>query len=164
MEKTKMKNRRKIFYDDKTKLVFGGYIFFTFILALFLAVKLLANIGFQMFSPGFSGPIFTFKPGILVLIFILWTLFGYFFAYIYATDKIHGIVFRMGRFFDRISDKEITRLSFRADDPFKPVADSFNRMLDKMCHKASIKTELQTIALKAEDETKKRLEALIHSL
>ena len=153
-----------MFYDDRTKLIFGCYIVFTLILVLYLAVKLLTNIGYQMFSPGFSGGIFTFSPGILFFMFVLWTIFGYFFAYAYAVDKIHGIIFRMGRLFDRIAEKETTKLTFRNDDPFHPVADSFNRMVEKLCHKTELKQRLEKIAQTVQGETKKQLEDLISTL
>lgn len=164
MEEKQIRNRRKMFYDDRTKLIFGGYIVFTAIIALFLVVKLLTNIGYQMFSPGYTGGIFTFNPGMMFFIFVLWTIFGYFFAYAYAVDKIHGIIFRMGRLFERIADKEIMKLTFRKDDPFHPVADSFNKMLTKLCHKDELRKQLESIAQNVQGEPKKQLEKIIGNL
>lgn len=154
-------DRRKIFYDSKTKMLFTTFIFFTILMAIFMTGTLLANLGFQFFSPGKTGEIFTFGNETILVFIILWSLYGYLIAYTYAYSKVQGIIFRMGRIFERITEKQSVRLTFRRGDPFHSVSDSFHRMLDKVRQRPDLKKELQLIIRDAEAPTREKLENLL---
>jgi hypothetical protein len=145
------KEQRRIFYEQKIKLIFIGYIVVTVVLALFL----FGNVVIKSFAPeqsqGVREQFLRFSPTVQFLVFYIWTIYGYFLAYVYAITKINGIIFRMARIFDEVAEGREPELTFRKNDPFHPVAQSFNRMLDKIQARPPIREELQRIAEAPDD-------------
>lgn len=154
-------DRRKIFFDTKTKMLFTTFIFFTVLMGIFMTATLLANLGFQFFSPGKTGEIFTFGNETILVFIILWSIYGYLIAYIYAYSKVQGIIFRMGRIFEKIADKNNTRLTFRRKDPFHAVSESFHKMLDNVRQRPDLKRELQAIIKESKTPVREKLEELL---
>ncbi len=154
-------DRRKIFYDTKTKMLFTIFIFFTILMAIFMTGTLLGNLGFQFFTPGKTGEAFTFSNETIIVFIVLWSLYGYLIAYTYAYSKIQGIIFRMGRIFEKISEKQGIKLTFRRKDPFHAVSDSFHKMLDHVRQRPDLKKELQIIIREAKSPIKEKLEDLL---
>jgi len=158
------KDKRRIFYEQKIKLIFFGYIFLTFVLALLLFGNWLVELFVPHYSQIFREHVMAFSPTPQFLVFYIWTIYGYFLAYIYAISKINGVVFRLARIFDQVKDGEIHAMSFRKNDPFHPVAESFNNMLNTLTLKPNVKNELIEITQAPDAEIRSRLEEFIQTL
>ncbi|EKD27260.1 MAG: hypothetical protein ACD_79C00781G0004 [uncultured bacterium] len=163
MKKT-ISNQRKLIYNTTTKLIFGGYIIFTLIFVIFAFGELFMNTAMSIISPAFSRMILNLKPTTIFLVFFLWTLYGYFMAFTYASNKIQGIIFRMSSIFDLISSGEIHKMTFRKNDPFHDVAKSFNTMIQKIHENHEIKKDLLEISKNSDIKTKEKIEELINKL
>ncbi len=156
-------SQRKLFYDKKILGLFSGYLLLTLILILGLTGQLLTQISFSVGSPGLSDSL-TWNPKILLVIFLVWSVYGYFFAYFYARSQIQGLVIRMGHIFEQVAQGETRKLVFRKNDPFHAVSKSFDALVSKVQHAHQFKDKLKTIAHKAEPSTRHKLEELLQQL
>lgn len=160
----KKQDRRQIFYDNKTKLYFTAYIVLTLLFFLFVAGNLFSRILYSFFSPNKISDFIVMNPKLLLTLAVIWTLYGYFIAYTYATSKIKGVIYRMKNIFDRNADKKNHKMTFRKSDPFNDVAKSFNLMIEKIDKIDYIKTQLANLVKQTQGDTKIKIEAIIESI
>ena len=157
------KNQRKLFYEKKILILFSAYLLLTLVLILGLAGQLLTQISFSFASPGLTDSL-VWNPKLLLVIFLIWSVYGYFFAYFYARQQIQGLVLRMGHIFEQVASGESKKLTFRKNDPFHAVSKSFDALVSQVHQAHHLKDKLKTIAHKADSTTKQKLEELIQKL
>lgn len=157
-------NRRRIFYDNKVRLLFTGYLIFTLVLVLALFGNIFTKTFFSMLTPGFADSTTALPLKAQWGIFFLWTLYGFFFAYFYASNRVRGILLRLGRVCDQVASGEPRKMTFRKNDPFHAVSVSMNKIIEKVMLLTTFKQELEKIAKQADPSTRARLEEVMERL
>jgi hypothetical protein len=157
-------NKRKIFYEKKIKQIFSGYLIFTLVLVLVLLGNLFTKTFFSVFTPGFTENATGLGPGVQLGIFILWMVCGFFFSYIYASSRVHGILFRLGRVCEQVASGESKKIGFRKADPFHEVAVSMNKVIEKIHLLNAVKEELGRISKQAEPATRAKIEEVLKKI
>lgn len=142
-------NRRNFFVNNKVRNFFIFYcVFSVFIIALFLGwevfVELLKNYApiFENVS-SYQG----FPVVIKVILLLIWGMVSFILSYTYLDAKFLGIFFRMDKVFKNMMSDDQQSLTFRKEDDFSYMADSFNKMkkmfLDRIRRRQTLINQLQ---------------------
>ncbi|MBN2144777.1 MAG: hypothetical protein JW774_09165 [Candidatus Aureabacteria bacterium] len=126
-----MTNKRKLFVNNRVRLYFAGYIFFSFLIViLFLGWEFFIELliyGFPQIQ-SYLSEVRGFPVVVKVILLLLWGTSSFLVAYTYLDAKFLGIFSRMNDCFEKMIHDDSIDLQFRKDDPFIYLGESFNSM------------------------------------
>lgn len=154
-------NRRNFFVNTKVRNFFIFYCFFSvFIIALFLGWEVFVEL-LKTYAPvlenvsSYQG----FPVVIKVILLLIWGMVSFILSYTYLDAKFLGIFFRMDKVFKSMMSDDQQSLSFRKEDDFSYMAESFNKMkkmfLDRIRRRQTLLNQLHEKIEKLPSDTSK---------
>lgn len=156
----KKRNKRQMFPSKGTKILFIIYILLSFLLMLVTASVILQDLILKL---SFGKFLFTkiLTIDLIFPLFMTWTGYGFFLAWFWVKTEMKGLVFRISRIFDEISEGNSVKLTFRRKDPFHQVAKSFNHMIKVIAPPVDTRKKLEELAETLDDEKKSALNNIL---
>lgn len=142
------KNRRNFFVTSKVRNFFIFYcVFSLFIIAIFLGWEIFVEI-LKKYAPipeklsCYQG----FPVVIKVILLLIWGMLSFILSYTYLDAKFIGIFYRMDNIFKSMMSDDQMSLSFRKEDDFFYMSESFNKMkkmfLDRIIRRQTLLKQL----------------------
>ncbi|EKD26210.1 MAG: hypothetical protein ACD_79C01306G0004 [uncultured bacterium] len=145
-----LENNRNLFISSKLRNFFIFYVLFSILVSvLFLGWEIFIEIIASSMQADADSLNYLrgFPTVIKVSLLLLWGMFSFLISYIYLDAKFMGIFSRMDELFNNMINDDSLTLSFRKNDNFDFLAESFSKMqsmfLNKILHRKKIITELR---------------------
>jgi hypothetical protein len=158
-----MTNKRKLFVNNRVRIYFTGYIFFSFLIViLFLGWEFFIELliyGFPQIQSQLAD-LRGFPVVVKITLLLLWGCSSFLVAYTYLDAKFLGIFTRMDESFQKMIEDDSIALQFRKEDPFCYMGESFNSMKQMFLARIqkrrtllhSLEKEIQTVTDKIPEE------------
>lgn len=141
-------NRRNFFVNNKVRNFFIFYcVFSLFIIALFLGWEVFVEL-IKRYAPVFENvsDYQGFPVVIKVILLLIWGMVSFILSYTYLDAKFLGIFYRMDSVFKSMMTNDQQSLTFRKEDDFCYMAESFNKMkkmfLDRIRRRQALLNQL----------------------